>query len=341
MEDARSRTIGNLEVNISPLSLDMALTCRLDHAHVRTNLGDPGYECPVCGGEPRPEPVFYSPIPEHPLFTENDRLQWQLDAYRNSASYARFLNRWREEGIPRYEYTHRLTMNELLIDLYYLSNIFEVWKNSRNERYAFRLSQLSCKAFLKEWRALGDDEAEPAEGNGSEPQESRQADTQPETQARQADTQPQAQAPQPIPRRVSTLNAYTAFRGEFIPGASSWSSNHRSRREAARARTEFFQQRRAPGNPVNTNQRPYATRRPNRSHQIRRSKVKPAHSQPPLVSQHEVPQANALGNLGQPRRPMAAYGHARNHLNMQAEELARMFQGVNLAENQPRAQQPM
>lgn len=303
----------------------------LDHAHVRTNLGDPGYDCPVCGNEPRAEPTYYPPLPEHSQFTENDGLQWLLDKYRKSSSFERFLERWQEEGVPRYEYTRRLTMQELRLDLNYLSNVLHAFIASRAERFEFRPSQLGCEAFLREWRAptTAQTEAQPGMQVGVQTMD------QPEPPL---DSQPGMQTPRPIRQRRSGLNAYTAFRGEFIPGASSWSSTHRSRREAARARAEFFHQHQGVSeNPTDTSERSLAVRRPQRFNlrprPSRRRRAHRASGQHPYPYQYHFLQGNTPWNFQGFEHPISFPAHVQDLAHIESEELARRLQEVGLAEN--------
>lgn len=312
------------------------LTRMLDHTHVRTCLGDPGYECSTCGREPQPEPKYYPPMPEGPKSADNDNLRRQLDEYRiESPSYARFLERWQVEGIPRYVYTRPLTMDELRIDLQYLSQVLRAFIASKTYRYDFRPSQTGVMEFLMEWRGLADTQAEtqaesPIRSQPPQP-------TQP-TQS----LQPQ-QHQQPVRRRRSNLNAYTAFRGEFIPGASAWSSNHRSRREAARARTEFFQGRQPQGGQPNGN-RANTVQQPHSHHRSQRFDTRSQpfghrlghidnHRPQPATRHHHNFNANTPRAPPLIQRPTPSQAPAQRQAYMHNEELARRFQEVSLAGN--------
>ena len=307
----------------------MGLTRMLDHTHVRTNLGNPGHECTQCGNGQQPEPSYYPPISEHPQFTVNDRLHWQIDKYRRSSSFARFLDRWQAEGVPRYVYTRPLTMAELKLDLQYLSDVLRTFVESKAERYEFRPSQMGCEAFLREWRGPANAEGETQHTGPNQPSHS----------------QPSQQPQQKARRRRFSLNAYTAFRGEFIPGARSWSPNHRSRREAARARYEFFEQQRPPGTRANTSQQ-RRNRRPQRfgprSQHSRRHEANPEGYVPlPFTRRYSFFRGDATRAPQLVRHPTPSESPAQDQFRLQHEELARTFQNMNLAGYEETARPPV
>lgn len=204
----------------------------INHVHFIFDLGGDGYPCPICPQEELPPPAYYPPVAELPGRTEMDDLQWRLDAMARDRQFIGLqqevrdrtpapepVDPWRREDPPEEEDLWRqiVTLGMRLMEM----------------RREPRGPGSGPSALIA---------AQPAP---AVPQAMAHA---PQMMGPGVQTMTptihwgQPASPHGMTRRQgsgSSLNAMTAFRGEFVPGQVGWTSTRLSRRQAARARSEW------------------------------------------------------------------------------------------------------
>ncbi len=239
----------------------------INHVHWMFDLGDDGFPCPVCPQEELSPPPYYPPVAEQPGRTPMDDLQWRLDSMAHDPHFRQLkgevdartpvpepVDPWRRPDLPEMEdlWQEIVTLGMRLMQM-------------RREPRGPGSGPIDTTTYAGIIAAQGGFLAPQARA----PAPSTMAPT--EYQGHHAHTgatqrvfpglgQPVHPVPvRPVPtgptqpgqsgmgRRRSSLNAATAFRGEFIPGNVAWAPNRLSRRQAARARAAWSLAHHQPG----------------------------------------------------------------------------------------------
>ena len=226
------------------LTDDTALT---NHVHWMFDLGDDGFPCPVCGQEELSPPRYYPPVAEQPGRTPMDDLEWRLDSMAHDPHFRQLrgevdartpvpepMDPWRRPDPPEMEdlWQEIVTLGMRLMQM-------------RREPQGPGSGPPDTTTYAEIIAARGG-------LRGPEPGSSAPSTGPPTAhQGQQVYTGGSVQPVYPgqagpvqsgqsgTARRRSTLNAATAFRGEFIPGHVAWAPNRLSRRQAARARAAW------------------------------------------------------------------------------------------------------
>jgi len=195
------------------------------------DLGDDGSSCPICPQEELPPLAYYPPAAELPGRTTMDNLQWRLDAMAHDRYFVQ-LQQEVDARTPKPEPVDPWRREDPL-------ELEDLWRQIVT--LGMRLMEMR-----REPRGPGSGPAAVATAPVAPivPQAMPRAPYMGPGVQMMAPAMPRGQPGHAygMARRRdsgSSLNAMTAFRGEFVPGQVGWTSTRLSRRQAARARAEW------------------------------------------------------------------------------------------------------